>query len=391
MPDGDWKQRYAALRLREIKHRFTYKKINDRMAQALLRYKTCENKKNMRQIAREIDLCRRFWRCYPLHYFRYNHYREQSRLSDIELRDYIPDFFFYTLFLPHYDGDEYAPLLEDKVVADSLFRSLDIPTPRSLGAIVRGRLYDGCFSPETAEAVTEEAAASGAGKIFVKPAYGSGGHGIIVFTRDEEGCYRDKNGGELGGFLSRDVLRGDYILQAGLVQHRSLSAVYPNSVNTYRIATENIGGSVRAVCSVIRFGCGGREVDNVCQGGIVLKVDGSTGKTADFGITETGEKYSAHPDTGFRFSRFSNGGWEAVLRFALDCAAKLPWFTYLGWDIALTGAGPVAIEANLGFGLDLFQVAHGGLREAFRIGDPDYYWKYAGKRAELPCRRKEIL
>jgi hypothetical protein len=59
----------------------------------------------------------------------------------------------------------------------------------------------------------------------------------------------------------------------------------------------------------------------------------------------------------------------------------LPQFTYLGWDIALTKEGPLAIETNLGFGLDLYQVSLGGLREAFGIENPKFYWKNRGERS----------
>ena len=48
---------------------------------------------------------------------------------------------------------------------------------------------------------------------------------------------------------------------------------------------------------------------------------------------------------------------------------------YIGWDIALTEAGPVALEANSGLGPDLTQMGVGGLRDTFGIDDPKKYWK----------------
>jgi hypothetical protein len=66
----------------------------------------------------------------------------------------------------------------------------------------------------------------------------------------------------------------------------------------------------------------------------------------------------------------------------MDSADKLPFFTHLGWDIALTREGPVAIEVNLGPGIEGLQIACGGLRKVFQIEDPDYYWKNPGKRSE---------
>ena len=59
---------------------------------------------------------------------------------------------------------------------------------------------------------------------------------------------------------------------------------------------------------------------------------------------------------------------------------NLPQFTYLGWDIALTTTGPVAIETNLNFVFDHYQALMGGLRDLFEIDSPQFYWdkKFAG-------------
>jgi glutathione synthase/RimK-type ligase-like ATP-grasp enzyme len=60
----------------------------------------------------------------------------------------------------------------------------------------------------------------------------------------------------------------------------------------------------------------------------------------------------------------------------------MPFLTYLGWDIALTPDGPVAIEINRSPAVDIIEKTSHGLREAFGIDDPDYYWKNLGKRAD---------
>jgi hypothetical protein len=88
-----------------------------------------------------------------------------------------------------------------------------------------------------------------------------------------------------------------------------------------------------------------------------------------------GETFEKHPDTGFAFKNFQFPHWDQIEKFVLESARKLPNFTYLGWDIADSINGPIAIEANLGFGLDLYQVTLGGLREAFKIEDPRIYYK----------------
>ena len=86
-----------------------------------------------------------------------------------------------------------------------------------------------------------------------------------------------------------------------------------------------------------------------------------------YASSERSEYFERHPDTGFVFKGFSIPGWSDVREFVLSSARKLTQFTYLGWDIALTCRGPVAIETNLGFGLDHYQATIGGIREIFNI------------------------
>jgi len=378
------KETYMGLRFRELKHRFTYIKSYNRMSDALRRYDSCSGKKEGKSIRHERNVCKKYWHCYPLHYYRYNQYLSEMQLSDDQLKDYIPEFFFYSVFLPFYDSKKYEILLEDKNITEVLFRSLEIPSPQTLLKWIGGGLYTPDLRETSIQEVIKKANALGCSKLFLKPANGQGGFGISVFHRNDSGGYQDPSGKSLYDLFVKQtsLFRSkDYILQAGLSQHKSLSELYPSSINTFRIVTESKEGAARILCSIVRIGSGGREVDNICQGGIILKLDNDTGKAGKYGITEIGTKYARHPDSGFIFENFQVPDWNIIRTFALECALKLPQFTYLGWDIALTDDGPVAIEANLGFGIDLLQIALGGLRKTFGITDPDFYWRNQGKRA----------
>ena len=95
-------QTQLALISAEIIHRLTYEKRDKRMAQAMKRFKKCDNKKLKSQTKKEMVLCKKFWGCYPLHYYRYGLYKKNKELSERELLNYIPEFFFYYLFLTHH-------------------------------------------------------------------------------------------------------------------------------------------------------------------------------------------------------------------------------------------------------------------------------------------------
>lgn len=134
------------------------------------------------------------------------------------------------------------------------------------------------------------------------------------------------------------------------------------------------------VCAILRMGRNHNEVDNISSGGISTNVNIQNGMLGDFAISYQGGKFERHPDTQFIFRNNKISRWSEVKKFVTDCAGKLPFFTYIGWDISLTPDGPVAIEVNTAPAIDIMEMTDGGLREAFGIDDPDYYWKNPGKR-----------
>ena len=366
----------------EIRHRLVYEKSYKRMSQAMRRFKECRNKKPKSQIRKEMKLCKNFWGCYPLHYFRYDLYKRERQLSERELLNYIPEFFFYTLFLPFYDSEKYSILLADKNITEQFFRSLGIPHPHTICKLINNHIYTSQLVEISYKDVKEELTERNYQKVFVKPVDGQGGYGIYIFNKNDSRQYVTKDNDVLNEeFLDKIGAKNDYIIQPGLDQDPEISKIYPDSMNTFRITTENKNGNLRILCSVLRIGRGGNQVDNISQDGLVLKIDIDTGKVGDHATSEQCEYLEKHPDADFIFKGYKILNWNKTKKFVRESAKKLPQFTYLGWDIALTKNGPLAIETNLGFGLDLYQVALGGLREIFLISNPQFYWKNRGKRA----------
>jgi hypothetical protein len=363
------------LQMKEKMHRLTYPKNEFLMKQAVIRFKECKNKKSEAQIKREIKICKDYWGCYPLHYYRYDLYRKDREVTDNVLIDYIPEFFFYSLFLNYYDTRKFSILTEDKNVMELIFNSLNIKQPIVILKIVKGNFYNQNMGFISENKVEELILSINSEKIFVKPVDGEGGNGIYIFTRGEDGLFRTKDNILLDHIFLKEIRNRDFIIQSGVNQNEYLSKMYPSSVNTFRIATENLNGKARIICGTLRIGKHGKEVDNGSQGGLVLGIKTDSGTALDFAITEQGKKYYEHPDTGFKFKDLTVPNWEEVKKFTVSSAEKLATYTYLGWDIALSKEGPLAIETNMGFGLDHFQVPFGGLRKEFNIENPMEYWK----------------
>lgn len=367
--------------LKEIKHRITSEKSYERMAISMERYRECTTKKPLKQIRSEMKLCKKYWKCYPLHYFRYDLYERNAQLTENELINYIPEFFFYRLFLAYHDSNKYGVLVDEKNITEQIFRSLDINQPKTLYKLINNNLYDINMNNKSIENFRKDLQVNKYNKIFVKPVNGQGGNGIYVFHRNEDGIYKSSVDEQLTEeFLMEIGNKCDYIFQLAVSQDKRISDIYPNSVNTFRIATENKSGKVRIICATLRIGKDGNEVDNGSQNGLVLGIDIDTGRIKEVAMTRKGERFYKHPDTGFVFKDYEIPEWNKIKTFAMGSASKLAQFTYLGWDIALSEDGPLAIETNLNFGLDHYQASLGGLREVFSIENADFYWKNRGSK-----------
>lgn len=377
----------------EMRHRLVYEKSYKRMAQAMKRFNKCGNKKPKSQTRKEMNLCKKFWRCCPLHYYRYNLYRKDKELSESELLNYIPEFFFYRLFLPFYDSEKYKTLLTDKIITERFFRSLSIPQPDTICKLINNHIYTSQLVEINYADVEQELAQKKCQKIFVKPADGIGGYGIYIFSKNGRGQFVTKDNDVLNeDFLSKIGAQNNYIIQPGVEQDPEISRIYPHSVNTFRITTENKDGNVRILYSVLRMGRAENQVDNIAQDGLIRKIDVDTGKVGDYATSEQCEYFEKHPDTNFVFKGYEISNWRKIKKLTMESAKKLPQFTYLGWDIALTKGGPLVIEPDLVFGLDSYQIALGGFREVFQINDPQFYWrnkgkKYGNAKGKVNCRR----
>jgi muconolactone delta-isomerase len=82
---------------------------------AMERFRNCDNKKNASQIKREIQVCKKYWKCSPHHYFTNNLYRADNEVTDKELINYIPQFYWFNVFLPHYSSPRFYTIGENKI------------------------------------------------------------------------------------------------------------------------------------------------------------------------------------------------------------------------------------------------------------------------------------
>jgi hypothetical protein len=369
------------LKITEMVHHFTYAKRDKFMGLAIYRYTHCVNKKPMSQINKEIKLCENYWGCYPTHYFRYDLYKKDKELSNNELLNFVPEFFFYYLFLPYYNPKNLEYILENKNTSEKLFRRYNISQPQIFCRMVNGKLYSLDMNEMNFVDFKHNFLNRYYKKIFIKPFYGKGGKGIFIFHLNGKNKYQTNNGLILDEeFLEKIGKKEDYIIQPGIEQTFELSKIYPYSVNTFRIITENKNNNIKVLYAVLRMGRNKNELDNLSQNGICVPIDCSTGEMGEYAISLKCEMFEKHPDTNFAFHGYLISNWSEIKELVKKNAEKISQFSYIAWDVALTDEGPITIEANLRYGLDGVQIALNGLRELYGIDDPKFYWRNKGKR-----------
>ena len=145
-------------------------------------------------------------------------------------------------------------------------------------------------------------------------------------------------------------------LEEVIKQHKEVSAIHPNSINTVRMVTIlSKNNNPNLVCAYFRIG-NGKFVDNFNSGGMVAPVDTLTGIVSDKAIDKNKILYTKHPITNKDIKGFAFPDWEKAVNLVKDAALVIPEVRYIGWDVAFTPNGPVFVEGNEFPGHDIYQL-----------------------------------
>ncbi len=211
------------------------------------------------------------------------------------------------------------------------------------------------------------------GELFLKPAGEGEGKGATMLTQMPDGIIANGKHIEprpwLDGF-SRTRPTG-YIVSGIIRQGPWSAAFFPATLNTLRVLTGTHFSDHRPVVLAATMKMGRRSTyptDNwhSGRGGFAAKVDVDSGVLAG-GLFYNAELrrrdcVEAHPESGVQIRGAALPDWQAVKSTMLELASLLPYPGLVGWDIALTPAGIVVVEANTNPGLDIHQ-CHGSLKK----------------------------
>lgn len=192
---------------------------------------------------------------------------------------------------------------------------------------------------------------------MAKPIDGGCGKGIEkINTKDFESIE------ELYKYLAKT--ENNFELEEVIVQHPSISKIYPNAINTVRIVTvvttkngkslltipkeqrKNTELESHIICAYFRIGNCGKCVDNFNSGGMVAPVDETTGIVSQVAIDKQKNVYEKHPQTGEIIKEFKFPYWSEALELCKQASKEIPEMGYVGWDVAFTPEGPLFVEGN---------------------------------------------
>ena len=127
-----------------------------------------------------------------------------------------------------------------------------------------------------------------------------------------------------------------------------MSSLHPSSVNTVRLITFATGATVQLFAAAMRIGTHGKSVDNWAAGGVIVGVDAERGELRAEGFHKPGYggRVQRHPDSGIAFQGFKIPYFSAALELVARLHGYLPDIHSIGWDVAITPAGPTIIEGN---------------------------------------------
>ena len=286
----------------------------------------------------------------------------QYGLTEENYRGIISDKDYYYL---HPLNNQYKKWIDDKLTMKYVLAPFDRFLPRYYYHLMKGRdvmrLMD---CPEGYEGSAEDIVRLLEEKKLLAAKKATGVYGIGFYKLAFEDGKYFANEKEYGREDLLAFLAGldDYIVTEFVEMHPDLKKINPTSVNTVRVVVLNEhGNDPEFAYTFMRIGTKrSGSVDNVAQGGMVVRVDMDTGRYygAESLSNHVYHAEKTHPDTGEPLEG-TLPNWEIVKQGILDIARYCPQLKWIGYDIAITQDGFSIIEIN----------SHPGLHKAHEFSE----------------------
>lgn len=180
------------------------------------------------------------------------------------------------------------------------------------------------------------------GDVIIKPTLTSHGDGVKKI-HIENGSVDDKATSLETLFKSYEE---NFLIQDVVKQHRAMSDLNPDSINTVRIVTYRSRMDVKVLYTAIRIGRKGQVIDNESAGGMSAKIN-SDGTLSKYAFGAPGQDYIENTDTGVKLEGYKVPSYDRALSLVKEQHLNLPFHNIVGWDICIDEQGdPLLLEWN---------------------------------------------
>lgn len=201
--------------------------------------------------------------------------------------------------------------------------------------------------------------------LVIKPSTLSCGEGVELWEH-VEACQKWKradtllNHSELSSYCRQRAAKHQLIVQPRLRNHPCIEQFSNGALCTLRVVSYHLPKTQPALFqSCFRMPVGRGEADNFNAGGIAAGVSERGTLGVAVGKDVSAGLFSHHPDTQARIEGVDLPYWQQMVDLALLAHERLGGPCFVGWDIALTVNGPIVLEGNDKFGVDLAQMPQG--------------------------------
>jgi hypothetical protein len=166
---------------------------------------------------------------------------------------------------------------------------------------------------------------------------------------------------ELKSLLASQAAQYPIILQPRVTNHADLAALSGDGLSTVRVITiRNPGAAPQVALACYRMPMGHSVADNFAAGGIAAGVDLETGVLGSAATkANAASRLRHHPDSGAPIEGRALPHWREACDLAVAAHRAFASMVSVGWDVAITADGPVLVEGNAVWCVDLAQISSG--------------------------------
>jgi hypothetical protein len=245
-----------------------------------------------------------------------------------------------------------------KIKTDDFFRVRELATPRRLGVWcplgVSSDASDAISIPGDLAGVIQRAR----GNVVIKSDYGMMGNAVLVFVATTDDTFVAASGDTwtLDRLVHRMQGTESWLIQERVMAHPELAALAGSEmVSSVRMTTcLRDDGQIFLLPTTLKLPATKNGLDNFGGGNVGISVgpDGILG-TGVYG--KDGPVVESHPVSGIRFVGRQVPHWDAAVKLVHLAQGGLGTMRSLGWDVAITPDGPMLLEGNPYWGVDVLQ------------------------------------